>query len=129
MKFDKKEFLRDVESLGSFAFYFVVVIRSLVDFYWPFFFQLFLGIVLSQFLLQLSGYFLKQKISSHISNAVLLIVFVNLFYKSRLFFAFSFLLFILLCFAHKKIRRHSWREMMCGLIIGAVSSGIVWWVV
>lgn len=126
MKFNQKEFLRDVESLGSFTFYFIVLVRSLIDLGTLFFKQLFFGLILSQVLLYSLGFFLKQKISSHVSNIVLLFVFVNLFYKSRLFLIFSALIFVLLCFAHKKLRKHSWREIISGLIVGAVSSGVIW---
>lgn len=131
LKFKSAEFWRDIEAFGSFAFYFATIARAFVDLDRTFLYRLVLVLLLSQFLLRITSfvlqrkYFFKQKISSHSSNALALLILVNLFYDSRNFLIFSSLLYILLCIGHKRLRDHSWREVFAGAVIGAISTMIV----
>ena len=122
MKFKEAEFWRDIESLSSFTFYMVVVARSLIGLHWPFFLQLTGALALSQVVLRGVGTALKQKISSHAANGGALIILINDFYKSKGFLIFSIVLYLLVAVAHKKIRKHSWTEIITGAIIGLLSA-------
>ena len=122
MKFKEGEFWRDIESFGSFTFYIAVAARSLIGLHWPFFSQLLGALVLSQLALRGVGSALKQKISSHAANGGALIILINDFYKSRGFFIFSVALYILVAVAHKKLRKHSWTEIITGVVIGVLSA-------
>lgn len=127
MKFKQNEFWRDVETLGSFAFYAAVIIRSLVGWHWPFFWQLVAALAISQVVLRMVGTGTGRKISSHASNGGALLVLINAFYHSWSFLVFSLLAFALSCIGHQKLRKHTWGEIASGLAIGILAAGLVWW--
>ena len=129
MKFKEVEFWRDLEALSSLTFYIAVIARSLIGMHWPFFSQLVGALVLSQAALHGIGSALKQKISSHAANGGALIILINAFYKSKGFLIFSIVLYFLVAMAHKKLRKHSWAEIITGTIIGVLSSAIMLFIV
>lgn len=126
MKFRPREFWRDIETLGSFTFYAAVIARSLVGLGWQFFAQLLAALVLGQVALRVLGSATKTKISSHGANGGALLVLINIYYHSLFFLLFSIPLFLLVCVAHKILRRHSWEEIVSGLVLGIASAGIAW---
>ena len=123
----KKEVLRDLESLGSFVFYFVVASRSLIGMYWPFLWQAAGALVLSLLLWQLVKFATGIKASSHASNIILLMILVNAFYKDLLFGLFTVGLFGFVSYAHIKLRKHKKESLIAGALIGLVAGGIALW--
>ena len=123
----KKEALRDLESLGSFVFYFIVASRSLIGRDWSFLVQMGIALVISLILWQSVKYLTDIKASSHASNLVILLILVSAFYKELLFSIFLLVVFSLVCYAHTQLRKHKKYELIVGTLIGFVAGGIVWW--
>ena len=79
------EFARDFVSLGSWVFFFLVIVRALIKPYRPFADQMIIaGLIL------LVIYF-AFKHNNYVSKALPLTIFTSLFYESRLFTGFAIL--------------------------------------
>lgn len=126
MKLNAREFWRDVETLGSFTFYIAVLARSMIGLGWAFFWELIAALIVSQAVLRTAGRMLKQKISSHAANGGILLVVVNGYYKSVGFLLFSIVLFALVSVSNRKLRKHSWSEILVGLGIGVLTGLAAW---
>jgi hypothetical protein len=53
-----------------------------------------------------------------------LLILVGGFYQSVSFTVFTLILFGILLYAHRKLRKHSYSELVLGVVNGCVSAGI-----
>ena len=123
----KKEVLRDLETMGSFVFYAIVASRSVVGNDWDFLAQMGIALGISLVLWQSIKYLTDIRASSHASNAVIMMILVNAFYKDLLFGILTIFLFGMVFYAHYTIRKHKPKPFWIGALIGLVSGGIMWW--
>jgi predicted PurR-regulated permease PerM len=119
----KKELLRDCEAFGSYLFYALVIVRSMIGMHWSFFLQLIVALVLSLILWQVVKLMTGILSSSHAANAVILFIVINGYYKSVGFAVFTFILFGVLLYAHSQLRQHKKGELVAGVLAGLISGG------
>src|SRR5574341_1950034 len=124
----KKEFYRDIESLGSLLFVVIVAARSLVGSHWRFFLSLVIAVVLSYAFWQAIRKLAGVKASSHASNGTILLIIISGFYQSLGFTLFTLLVGFLLLYAHAKLRKHKLSEIVWGVVNGAFSAGLGAWI-
>jgi hypothetical protein len=117
----KKEFFRDCETFGSYLFYALVIVRSLIGVHWSFFLQLLTAFILSVILWQIVKLMTGIRSSSHAANAVILFIIINGYYKSVGFAVFTFVLFGVLLYAHSQLRQHKKGELVAGVLSGLIS--------
>lgn len=110
---DKKEVFRDVLALGSFIFYFIVIVRALIGNHLPFVYQL----VISFVVVLLLGLVFKNS-NNHLGRILILVVFTSLFYGDVLYAVFVSLVFVLAIFGSYYLKKDVWK----GLVVSVVAS-------
>ena len=120
---DKKEIARDLISFGSVPFFLIILARAFIGPYWTFVYQLILAFAIL-FILS----FLFKKCDMHSARSLILVVFTSLFYQDIKFTVFVSLIWVLiiLSLVYKKVK---FREIATGIILGAFSSAITYYLV
>jgi hypothetical protein len=118
----KKEVARDVLALGSWIFYLIVIVRALIKPYRPFVDQM----IIAGVVLLVLGFLIKES-DGYLARGLVMVVFTSIFYKDDLFTGFVTLVFIGMI-ASSRYVGNSFRKIIIGLIIGAVSVGAGYYV-
>ena len=118
MKGKGKELARDVLALGSWVFYLIVIVRALIGPFSIFVYQLLIGGIALMFF----GLIIKNY-SGYLSRAIVLGVFINLFYMNLGFSIFTGLLFIGVIVSSRYLGDGR-NKIVKGLAVGIVSVGL-----
>ena len=119
----KKEVARDSIALGSFPFYFIVIIRAIIGKNVAFVYQLLVALVV----LILISRFVKE-IDNYVSKSLVIFFFTSLFYNEIVYTIFAFLLWGVVVYSSYYLKK-SWSQIVRGIVFGAVGSGIAYYVV
>lgn len=107
---------RDILALGSWIFYLLVIIRSLIKPYRPFADQL----LIAALVLLIAQIVIKSH-ESYTSKALVLTFFTSIFYEDVLFAIFAFLIFLSLIFSSYKLKNKP-SDILKGALVGIVSA-------
>ena len=118
----KKETARDLIALGSATFFIIVIARSLIGPYWNLVYQMTIaGIIL------LGPSFVFKKANYHIARAIIVVVFMTLFYQSGVFSWFAYT-FLALIFASLIYLKKDKLGLLYGVVIGIATSGVAYYI-
>jgi len=119
----KKQLALDLRALGSLPFYGIVYVRSLIGDYPEFQAQLIIGIIIFYGL-----NLIFENSDGYAGRAILLFIFISLFYNSTMFTIFILIILILLCFSqhYLKVKRNL---ILQGLFCGFISAAIAYYLV
>ena len=118
----KKELARDFLALGSWVFFVLVIVRLLIlPYKWTYINHLYIagGLIL------LVDLFLRGRVDTYISRALVIVFYTSLFYENTLYSIFVKLAFAGLVFSSKYIG-NSWKKIGFGLLLGLVGVGLKW---
>lgn len=112
----KKELAHDLIALGSYPFYFLVVLRAIIGKSTPFIAQLLIALVALFFL----TFFIKKP-NLHIARSMILLVFISLFYIEPLFTVGAALVWFSIIISAIFLRTKR-TEISHGILAGGLSS-------
>lgn len=117
----KNEIARDFLALGSWVFYALVIGRALIEPFRPFVDQL----IIAGFSIAVIGRMIEH--DEYIARALVLAFFTGAFYQDVIYSGFAFMAVIGVVASAKYIKRE-WNEILKGIIIGAISIFIGYYV-
>lgn len=118
----KKETARDFLAFGSYPFYFIVIIRMLLELK----FEIIVPQLIIAFIaLLILSLFVKYEY--HLAQAFILVVFTSLAYMERLYTIFAIVLYLGIIYSvnYLKIKQ---KAVVLGVIAGAISSGVAYYI-
>ncbi|MDO8548861.1 MAG: hypothetical protein Q7S39_01745 [Ignavibacteria bacterium] len=113
----RKEIARDIISLGSIVFYFLVIGRALVGPFW-----VFLTFLCSAALVLLLIYFLHKEFESYLARGIILAIGTSYFYGDFIFTLFAAAVYILMVVSSFFLW-NSVLKIIKGIIFGLISTG------
>jgi len=112
-----KEIARDIISLGSIVFYFLVIGRALVGPFW-----VFLTFLCSAALVLILIYFLDKEFESYLARGIILAIGTSYFYGDFIFTLFAAAVYILMVVSSFYLR-NSVLKIIKGIVFGLISTG------
>lgn len=116
----KGELARDFLALGSWIFFVLVVVRILIlPYRWPYLTHLLIAGVL----ILLVDIFVRDRIDSYLTRAVVIAYYLCLFYENQMFSIFVTLAVIGLLISSKYLG-NDWKKIIYGVVLGLAGIGV-----
>jgi hypothetical protein len=116
----KKELARDFLALGSWVFFALVISRILIL---PYRWDYLTHLLIAGGLIFLADLFLRGKIDTYVSRALVITFYTSWFYDNNIYGIFVKLIFAGLVFSSSYVG-NSWKKIIYGLLLGTVGVGL-----